>query len=87
MHAIWSPSKSALNAAHTSGCSWIAFALDRTVEGLDSSGAASARGSADRVLAMTSSQMSHDGLLRFDHLLGGLIVVATHQLSLLKMNG
>jgi hypothetical protein len=23
--AIWSPSKSALNAAHTSGCSWIAL--------------------------------------------------------------
>jgi protein subunit release factor B len=23
--AIWSPSKSALNAAHTSGCSWMAL--------------------------------------------------------------
>ncbi|CSI36578.1 Uncharacterised protein [Vibrio cholerae] len=28
--AIWSPSKSALYAAHTSGCSWIALPSIRT---------------------------------------------------------
>ncbi len=59
--AIWSPSKSALNAAHTSGCSWIALPSISTGSNawMPSRCSVGARFSITGCSRITSSRMSH----------------------------
>src|SRR3970282_638343 len=76
--AIWSPSKSALNAAHTSGCSWIDLPSIRT--GSNAPTPTSGRGGCGWWAAQHTPMLAdvffpkipHDRLFVFHHLLGSL---------------
>ncbi len=89
--AIWSPSKSALNAAHTSGCSWIALPSISTGSKawMPRRCSVGARFSITGCSRITSSRMSHtSGTSCSTRRLAALMVVASpSSSSLLKMNG
>src|SRR6187549_544893 len=72
--AIWSPSKSALNAPQTSGCSWIALPSISTGSNawMPRRCSVGARLSSTGCSRITSSRMSDHRLLALDHLLRGL---------------
>ncbi len=89
--AIWSPSKSALNAAQTSGCSWIALPSISTGSKawMPRRCSVGARFSMTGCSRITSSRMSQTiGSCVSTYFLACLMVVATPIVSsLLKMNG
>ncbi len=89
--AIWSPSKSALKAKHTSGCSWIAFPSIRTGSKAwtPSRCSVGARLSITGSWRMTSSRASQTSRFSFSTIfLACLMVFAwPASSSLLKMNG
>ena len=77
--AIWSPSKSALNAVQTSGCSWIALPSISTGSNawMPRRCSVGARFSSTGCSRITSSRMSHTSALsRSTSFLAALIVVA-----------
>ena len=89
--AIWSPSKSALNAAQTSGCSWIALPSISTGSNawMPRRCRVGARLSMTGCSRMTSSRMSQTSApSRSTIFLAALIVVDMPRIwSLEKMNG
>ncbi len=89
--AIWSPSKSALNAAHTSGCSWIALPSISTGSNawMPRRCSVGARLSSTGCSRITSSRMSHTtGSWLSTMRLAALMVVASPiTSSLWKMKG
>ena len=89
--AIWSPSKSALNAVQTSGCSWIALPSISTGSNawMPRRCSVGARFSSTGCSRMTSSRMSQTtGSWLSTIFFAALIVVARPIVSsLLKMNG
>ncbi len=89
--AIWSPSKSALNAAQTSGCSWIALPSISTGSKawMPRRCSVGARFSITGCSRITSSRMSQtSGTSCSTRRLAALMVVARpSSSSLLKMNG
>ncbi len=89
--AIWSPSKSALNAAHTSGCSWIALPSISTGSNawMPRRWSVGARFSITGCSRITSARISHTSAVsRSTIFLAALMVVARPRASsLAKMNG
>jgi hypothetical protein len=89
--AIWSPSKSALNAVQTSGCSWIALPSISTGSNawMPRRCSVGARFSSTGCSRITSSRMSHtSGPSRSTMRLAALMVEASpRSCSFWKMNG
>ena len=81
--AIWSPSKSALNAAHTSGCSWIALPSMSTGSNawMPSRWSVGARLSSTGCSVITSSRMSHTSGRSFSTIFFALLMVLTYPRS------
>ena len=89
--AIWSPSKSALYAAQTSGCNWIALPSISTGSNawMPRRWSVGARFRSTGCSRMTSARMSHtSGVSRSTIFLAALMVVASPRVSSLpKMKG
>src|SRR6267142_688681 len=84
--AIWSPSKSALNAAHTSGCSWIALPSISTGSKawMPSLCSVGARLSSTGCSRITSSRMSHTSGRSFSTMRLAALIALQHVAERLK---